>query len=65
GYSFLRRLDHWMRLLLDRPTPVLPSSQIALADLARALGFTSIEEFERQFACHTAAIRDVYDRLLR
>jgi glutamate-ammonia-ligase adenylyltransferase len=65
GYSFLRRLDHWMRLLLDRPTPVLPSSQVALADLARALGFTSAEEFERQFASHTAAIRDVYDRLLR
>jgi glutamate-ammonia-ligase adenylyltransferase len=64
GYSFLRRLDHWMRLLLDRPTPVLPSSQVALADLARALGFTSIEEFERQFAHHTAAISEVYDRIL-
>jgi glutamate-ammonia-ligase adenylyltransferase len=65
GYSFLRRLDHWMRLLLDRPTPVLPSSHVALADLARALGFTLVEEFERQFAHHTAAIREVYDRLLR
>jgi glutamate-ammonia-ligase adenylyltransferase len=65
GYSFLRKLDHWMRLLLDRPTPVLPSSHIALADLARALGFPSVEEFERQFAHHTAAIRDVYDRTFR
>lgn len=63
GYSFLRRLDHWMRLLLDRPTPALPSSHIALADLARALGFASLEELERQFAHHTSAIRDVYDRV--
>jgi glutamate-ammonia-ligase adenylyltransferase len=63
GYFFLRRLDHWMRLLLDRPTPVLPTSQVALGDLARALGLTSTEEFERQFAHHTAAIRSVYDRV--
>jgi glutamate-ammonia-ligase adenylyltransferase len=63
GYSFLRHLDHWMRLLLDRPTPLLPASQIALGDLARALGLSSIEAFERQFAHHTTAIRAVYDRV--
>jgi [glutamine synthetase] adenylyltransferase / [glutamine synthetase]-adenylyl-L-tyrosine phosphorylase len=64
GYTFLRRLDHWMRLLLDRPTQVLPASQVALGDIARSLGLSSIEDFERQYACHTAAIREVYNRIL-
>ncbi|HEY9231462.1 MAG TPA: hypothetical protein VIS78_04930, partial [Blastocatellia bacterium] len=63
GYTFLRRLDHWMRLLLDRPTPVLPASHIALNDLARALGIHSLEAFEQQLAHHLAAIRAVYDRV--
>ncbi|HST21433.1 MAG TPA: hypothetical protein VLR90_09970 [Blastocatellia bacterium] len=63
GYSFLRRLDHWMRLLLDRPTPLLPASNVALSDLARALGLASVEEFEQQLAAHASAIREVYDRV--
>ena len=63
GYSFLRRLDHWMRLLLDRPTPLLPASNVALGDLARALACASVEEFEQQLAAHTSAIREVYDRV--
>lgn len=60
GYTFLRRLDHWMRLLLDRPTQVLPASQVALGDIARSLGLSSIEEFEREYSLHTSAIREVY-----
>ncbi|HJQ25659.1 MAG TPA: hypothetical protein VKA60_17185 [Blastocatellia bacterium] len=63
GYTFLRRLDHWMRLLLDRPTPVLPASHIALNDLARALGIPSLEAFEPQLTHHLAAIRAIYDRV--
>jgi glutamate-ammonia-ligase adenylyltransferase len=63
GYTFLRRLDHWMRLLLDRPTQVLPASQVALGDIARSLGLSSIERFERQYDSHTSAIREVYHRI--
>jgi len=63
GYSFLRRLDHWMRLLLDRPTPLLPASNVALGDLARALACASVEEFEQQLAAHTSAIREVYEHV--
>jgi [glutamine synthetase] adenylyltransferase / [glutamine synthetase]-adenylyl-L-tyrosine phosphorylase len=61
GYGFLRRLDHWMRLLLDRPTPVLPASSVAARDIARALGISSVEEFEELFARHTAKIDEVYN----
>jgi glutamine synthetase adenylyltransferase len=60
GYGFLRRLDHWMRLLMDRPTPVLPASLIAMRDLARSLDIQSVEEFEELFARHTAKIDQVY-----
>jgi glutamate-ammonia-ligase adenylyltransferase len=60
GYGFLRRLDHWMRLLLDRPSPVMPSSHTALGDIARALGLDSVEELERQYALHTGSIRSTY-----
>jgi glutamate-ammonia-ligase adenylyltransferase len=63
GYTFLRRLDHWMRLLLDRPSATLPASSIVLRDLTRALGLPSITAFEEALAHHTAAIREVYDRV--
>ncbi|HSE37820.1 MAG TPA: hypothetical protein VLG74_10990, partial [Blastocatellia bacterium] len=63
GYTFLRRLDHWMRLLLERPSPTLPASSVALRDIVRALSLPSVEEFERLFAHHTAEIRDVFDRV--
>jgi glutamine synthetase adenylyltransferase len=63
GYTFLRKLDHWLRLLLDRPTQVLPASQVALGDIARSLGLSSIEEFEHQYTYHTSAIREVYQQV--
>jgi glutamate-ammonia-ligase adenylyltransferase len=63
GYSFLRRLDHWMRLLLDRPSTMLPASSIALQDITRALGLPSLENFEQVFELHTTEIREVYDRV--
>jgi glutamate-ammonia-ligase adenylyltransferase len=64
GYIFLRGLDHWMRLLLERPSPTLPASSVALGDITRALGLSSVEEFEQALEQHTTAIREVYDRVL-
>jgi len=63
GYLFLRRLDHWMRLLLDRPTSVLPASSAALHDIMRSLGLPSVDEFEDEYCRQTTAIRNVYDRV--
>src|SRR5262249_39572710 len=40
AYSFLRALDHWLRLLLDRPSSVLPGSPGTLEGLARAMGLS-------------------------
>jgi glutamate-ammonia-ligase adenylyltransferase len=61
GYSFLRKLDHWMRLLLDRPGPALPDTQIGLRDITRAMGIASVEQIEQLYAAHTARIREVYN----
>jgi [glutamine synthetase] adenylyltransferase / [glutamine synthetase]-adenylyl-L-tyrosine phosphorylase len=61
GYTFLRSLDHWMRLLQDRPGPMLPASSIALGDISRALGMTSAEEVDVAFVHHTDAIHKVYE----
>jgi glutamate-ammonia-ligase adenylyltransferase len=60
GYAFLRSLDHWMRLLADRPSPILPASHIVLGDIARAMNLGSLEELESQYTYHTDAIRKVY-----
>ena len=62
GYRFLRSLDHWMRLLLDRPSPMLPASSIALGDISRALGMTPAE-VDLAFAHHTDAIHGVYEEV--
>lgn len=63
GYTFLRMLDHWMRLLADRPGPMLPVSSIALGDITSALGLVSVGDFERILEKHTTQIREVYNRI--
>ena len=63
GYKFLRALDHWMRLLMDHPSPVIPPSTVALQDISRAMGIDSLEEFDRQLLHHTASIRAAYERV--
>ncbi len=63
GYSFLRKIDHWIRLLLERPGPVFPDSNTAMRDIARALDVDSIARLEAEYSNHTATIRAIYDAL--
>jgi len=63
GYKFFRTLDHWMRLLMDHPSPVIPHSRVALQDISMAMRIDSLEEFDRQLAHHTTSIRAAYDRV--
>ncbi len=65
GYYFLRRLDHWMRLLLDRHSPALPASHVVLGAIARALALESAEAVGREYAHHSARIRDVYNQVFK
>ncbi|HMG34275.1 MAG TPA: hypothetical protein VKM94_10085 [Blastocatellia bacterium] len=64
GYRFLRSVDHWLRLLLERPTSVLPSSPATLESLARAIGLSSGNHVEEMLAGHCAAMRRVFDEVL-
>jgi [glutamine synthetase] adenylyltransferase / [glutamine synthetase]-adenylyl-L-tyrosine phosphorylase len=61
GYSFLRQVDHWMRLLLDRPGSKLPASIASRAEIAKVMGLAGVEEFNRGYDSHVKAIRGVYD----
>jgi glutamate-ammonia-ligase adenylyltransferase len=63
GYSFLRQLDHWIRLLSDRPSTMLPTSQVALRDITRALGLSSLEELQDELDRHTHDIHHVYEEV--
>jgi glutamate-ammonia-ligase adenylyltransferase len=63
GYAFLRSLDHWMRLLVERPSPILPASHVVMGDIARAMDLGSLEELENRYSYHTEAIRKVYARI--
>jgi glutamate-ammonia-ligase adenylyltransferase len=64
GYSFLRRLDHALRLLFDRPTETFPLNRSALADLAEFLK-SSAEELESEHRTHRQRIRSVYEEIVR
>ncbi len=64
GYRFLRMLDHWMRLLLDRPLPEAPSSQTALTDLTRAMGFALVEDLGREMRDRMTRIEAVLCKIL-
>jgi glutamine synthetase adenylyltransferase len=64
GYSFLRRLDHALRLLFDRPTETFPVNRSALADLAEFLK-CSIQELESEHQTHRENIRSVYEEIVR
>jgi glutamine synthetase adenylyltransferase len=52
-----------MRLLLDRPTPVLPASSTALKDLATAMNVDTSEELEQAVAAHTSSLRRVFNTI--
>ncbi|RMG53221.1 MAG: hypothetical protein D6723_07450 [Acidobacteria bacterium] len=64
GYAFLRRTDHCLRLLFDRPKNTLPANRERLNDLVRLFGSDSIEQWQRAYESHTTNIRRVYEHIL-
>ncbi|HYL97551.1 MAG TPA: hypothetical protein VEZ90_01250, partial [Blastocatellia bacterium] len=57
GYLFLRRLDHWIRLLSDKPSSVIPSSMVILDDISKVLRLDSAESLLARQAGHAEQIR--------
>jgi glutamate-ammonia-ligase adenylyltransferase len=64
GYAFLRRTDHALRLLFDRPKDVLPANRVHLQNLARLLKYDSVEQFIEDYQRHTTDIRRVYEEIV-
>lgn len=62
GYIFLRTIEHYLQMMDYRQTYALPADPVALALLARRLGFETTEQFINRFQQHGAAIRAVYLR---
>ncbi len=65
GYIFLRTIEHHLQMMDYRQTHTLPDDPVAIANLARRLGFEGAlagENFVRQYQQHAHAIRKVYLR---
>jgi len=65
GYHFLRQLDHVLRLLFGRPSPVFPAQRATLEEVARWFGYASPEEVEREHREHRQRIRAAYEEIVR
>jgi [glutamine synthetase] adenylyltransferase / [glutamine synthetase]-adenylyl-L-tyrosine phosphorylase len=66
GYSLLRRLDHYLRLIAGRSTRV-PSAQDhpLLRDLARCAGHESAASLAADLGARMSAVRAAYERITR
>lgn len=64
GYRFLRRLEHRLRIVQDRPIHELPHDAAVLDMLARRTGFPSGSSLERAYLNWTRDVRASYERLL-
>lgn len=64
GYRFLRRIEHRMRIVHDRPIHELPTQPEELEKLARRTGHPSGSALERAYVSWTRDVRASYARLL-
>ncbi|GBC77977.1 Bifunctional glutamine synthetase adenylyltransferase/adenylyl-removing enzyme [bacterium HR08] len=65
GYTFLRLLDHALRVMKGRSLPALPTHRAMLEEMARWLGFSSPEDLEREHAEQRQRIRSAYEEIVR
>jgi glutamate-ammonia-ligase adenylyltransferase len=64
GYRFLRRLEHRMRIVHDRPIQALPAEPLELDKLARRTGFPSGAALDRAVVTWTRDVRACYLKIL-
>ncbi len=63
GYRFLRRLEHMLQIAEDLPLQTLPSDERELTRIARCMGLSDAAALLKEFQRHTAAVRQVYERV--
>lgn len=64
GYIFLRKVEHALQLLHNKPAHELPTEPQELEYLARRLDFLTVEAFHRHREQHSIRVREVYQRYL-
>jgi glutamate-ammonia-ligase adenylyltransferase len=63
GYAFLRKLDHYLRLIVGRSTRLPAMDHPALRDIARSMNLASADELATSLANHMTRIRAAYERI--
>jgi glutamate-ammonia-ligase adenylyltransferase len=63
AYRFLRTVEHRLQLQRLRRTHLLPTSDAGLRWLARAMGFTSVEQWRREHDGHVREVRRLHEKL--
>ncbi len=64
AYRFLRMVEHRLQEANDQQTHALPSQPVDMLRLARSMGFTAQEEFEKILTDHRGRVRSHFDGLL-
>ena len=65
AYAFLRDVEHRLQMEDNRQTHTIPETKSVQDRLARLMGCATRKAFNTLRGRHTAAVRTVYDRLLR
>ncbi|MCI0746980.1 MAG: bifunctional [glutamate--ammonia ligase]-adenylyl-L-tyrosine phosphorylase/[glutamate--ammonia-ligase] adenylyltransferase, partial [Verrucomicrobia subdivision 3 bacterium] len=65
AYTFFRDVEHRLQMENNLQTHTIPADAKARARLARLMGCPDAPAFEKLRAAHAAAVRKVYDKLLR
>ncbi|MBI5026079.1 MAG: bifunctional [glutamate--ammonia ligase]-adenylyl-L-tyrosine phosphorylase/[glutamate--ammonia-ligase] adenylyltransferase [Nitrospirae bacterium] len=63
SYNFLRKLEHRLQVLHDLQTHSLPEDKQELIALGRRMGYTDVEDFQRELNQHTYSVHSIYETL--
>lgn len=64
AYIFYRRAEHFLQLMNDTQTHVIPAEGELLNKLANYMGFKSSSEFKLKLAQYRKSVRDIYNEIL-
>ncbi len=64
GYSLLRSVDHYLRLIVGRSTRLPDPNHVTAREVATRMGFASASALQQTLAERMQAIREAYNRIL-
>jgi glutamate-ammonia-ligase adenylyltransferase len=65
AYCFLRNVEHRLQMEDNRQTHTVPVSRESRTRLAKLMGFSSLEKFEKELRNHNQTVRASYDRFIK